>query len=34
MGDVAAPVPTLWAEHAEWVDPFRSGLARVEDAAP
>ncbi|MDQ6674886.1 MAG: NERD domain-containing protein, partial [Chloroflexota bacterium] len=25
------PVPTLRAEHAEFVDPFRSGIARVED---
>jgi Nuclease-related domain/TadE-like protein len=29
-----APVAIVRAEHAEWVDPFRSGLARVEDAAP
>jgi hypothetical protein len=26
-----APVPTVRAEHEEWVDPFRSGLARFED---
>ncbi|MGI9147425.1 MAG: NERD domain-containing protein [Chloroflexota bacterium] len=25
------PVPTVRAEHVEWVDPFRSGIAHVED---
>ena len=29
-----APVPTVRAEHVEWVDPFRSGLARLQDGAP
>jgi hypothetical protein len=28
------PVPTVRAEHAEWVDPFRSGIARLEDTKP
>jgi len=28
------PVPTVRAEHVEWVDPFRSGIARVEDTTP
>jgi Nuclease-related domain/TadE-like protein len=29
-----APVPTVRAEHVEWVDPFRSGLTRLQDEAP
>jgi hypothetical protein len=29
-----APVPTVRAEHVEWVDPFRSGLTRLQDKAP
>jgi hypothetical protein len=28
------PVPTVRAEHAEWVDPFRSGIARAENTKP
>jgi Nuclease-related domain/TadE-like protein len=26
--------PTVQADHAEWVDPFRSGLARSDDGTP
>jgi hypothetical protein len=29
-----APVPAVRAQHSEWVDPFRSGLATVESGAP
>ena len=27
-------VPTVRAEHAEWVDPFRSGIARADSTKP
>jgi hypothetical protein len=29
-----APEPTVRAEHAEWVDPFRSGLVSIEGVTP
>jgi hypothetical protein len=28
------PVPAVRAEHAEWIDPFRSGIVRVEATRP
>ncbi|HLZ27853.1 MAG TPA: NERD domain-containing protein [Chloroflexota bacterium] len=28
------PVPTVRAQHVEWVDPFRSGLARLDGVVP
>jgi Flp pilus assembly protein TadG len=28
------PAPTVRAEHVEWVDPFRSGVAATEGARP